>query len=227
MHNRFTKVSIISNEEKVSKNFLTPSQLVIFLDDTKKHESITNYSFLLTVAYSGVRKGEALGLQWKNVDFENNTITIERTSDYIGTRTPKTKNSNRTILVDKMVMNQLDKYMKWCKKLLFSYGKILTEDTFVFISDHGANPLSRIVRLMERIFKRTSLPKITLHDLRHTHCTILLNRGLNVKVIAERLGNTPQMIHEIYGHVLKELEQESVTLFSQSLEVSGATIGAY
>lgn len=47
-----------------------------------------------------------------------------------------------------------------------------------------------------------------------------------MKVITERLGNTPQMIYEIYGHVLKELEQESVSLFNQSLESSGAIIGA-
>ena len=67
-----------------------------------------------------------------------------------------------------------------------------------------------------------SLPKITVHGLRHTHCTVLLNRGVNVKVIAERLGNTPDMVYKVYGHVLKEMETESVSLFSQSLQTSGA-----
>ncbi|KZD38424.1 hypothetical protein B4083_2400 [Bacillus cereus] len=47
-----------------------------------------------------------------------------------------------------------------------------------------------------------------------------------MKVIAERLGNTPQMIYEIYGHVLKEMESMSVELFSQSLAESGANFGA-
>jgi len=47
-------------------------------------------------------------------------------------------------------------------------------------------------------------PKITFHGLRHTHATILLNSGQNVKAIAQRLGNTPAMIYEIYGHVMKE-----------------------
>lgn len=76
------------------------------------------------------------------------------------------------------------------------------------------------------VLNKTSLPSITIHGLRHTHCTILLNQGLNVKVIAERLGNTPQMIYEIYGHVLKEMESMSVELFSQSLAESGANFGA-
>ena len=81
-------------------------------------------------------------------------------------------------------------------------------------------------KIMYKIIQRTRLPKITLHGLRHTHCTILLNRGLNVKVIAERLGNTPKMIYEIYGHVLKEMEEASVVAFSQSLNEIGAKSGA-
>uniref|UniRef100_UPI00406BE529 tyrosine-type recombinase/integrase n=1 Tax=Metasolibacillus sp. FSL K6-0083 TaxID=2921416 RepID=UPI00406BE529 len=68
-------------------------------------------------------------------------------------------------------------------------------------------------------------PKISLHGLRHTHATILLNNGQNVKVIAERLGNTPNMVMNTYGHVMKELEQESVTVFSASL-ATGAKSGA-
>lgn len=80
--------------------------------------------------------------------------------------------------------------------------------------------------IVNRIIGRTKLPKTTLHGLRHTHATILLNDRLLVKVIAERLGNTPQMIHTVYGHVLKEMEQESVTSFSRSLEAVGAKSGA-
>lgn len=117
-----------------------------------------------------------------------------------------------------MVLKQLTSYKLWCKKI--------TDETFVFITDHGASPHSSITRSVNRILTRTSLPKITIYGLRHTHCTISLNRGRNVKVIAERLGNTPAMVYNVYGYVLKELEQESVMLFSESLEASGANIGA-
>ena len=121
----------------------------------KKQESITNYSFLLTVAYTGIRKGEAMGLQWKNIYFENNTITIERTRVNLGVRSPKTNNSYRTISIDEMVLNQLDSYKKWCNKTLFAYGNIVTDETFVFITDHGAFPLSSIARSINRILTRT------------------------------------------------------------------------
>lgn len=66
---------------------------------------------------------------------------------------------------------------------------------------------------------------MTLHGLRHTHATILLNSGIIVKVIAERLGNTVEMIYTIYGHVLKELEEKAVDLFAEIL-ASEANFGA-
>lgn len=233
--NRFTKVTIptVAKKKKEAANFLTPAELVTFLDDVKQHENITHYTFFLTIAYTGIRRGEALGLQWRNIDFQNNTITIERTRDVIGIHTPKTMNSYRTILVDEMVMKQLVNYLKWCKKALLKHGRKLHEDlskddTFVFIFEHAADPIAPTspIYTINKVLERTNLPKTTIHGLRHTNCTILLNRGLNVKVIAERLGNTPKMIMDVYGHVLKELEAESVSLFSQTLQASGAKIGA-
>lgn len=130
--NRFNKITIEQEEQK--DNFLTASELNKLLQTAKKEENITNYTVLLLLAYTGVRKGEALGLKWQDVDFENKTISINRTRDNKGTREPKTKNSYRTILIDDVVINQLKKYKTWCKKTLFEFGKKLNEETYVFIS---------------------------------------------------------------------------------------------
>lgn len=161
-----------------------------------------------------MRKGEICGLHWKNIDFKNNIITIERTRDDIGTRTPKTKNSYRRILVDDLVIDQLKKYQVWCKQILLKHGKQLDDQLFVFINTfnnllHGAaiHNMFRDTILKAGILNNDGEPKITFHGLRHTHATILLNSGQNVKAIAQRLGNTPAMIYEIYGHVMKELEE--------------------
>ena len=238
--NRFTKVSFSNSEVSdvdENENYLTPAELNLFLETAKETEDITSYSYLLIMAYTGFRPGEACGLQWKNIDFDNNTITIERTRDAKGTRSPKTKNSYRTILVDEMVMRQLKSYQVWCKQTMLALGARYTENSFVFISHQTAEPISGNTLLnMGRVQIAAGLvyvnkegktkPKSTLHGLRHTHATILLNSGQNVKVIAERLGNTPAMIYEIYGHVLKELEQESVDIFNRSLEANGAKSGA-
>ncbi|MFJ7954032.1 tyrosine-type recombinase/integrase [Lysinibacillus sp. NPDC096418] len=225
--NRFLRVALPEEEEKI-ENFFTPNQLLTFLNDAKQNENITNNTLLLTIAYTGVRLGEACGLQWRNIDFDNNKITIERTRNYAGTGKPKTKNSYRSIQVDKSVIDQLATYKTWCKSLLLSIGKKLNADTFVFLSEQTNEPIhpTNTAAVMLRIVQRANLPKVTIHGLRHTHATILLNDGLPVKVIADRLGNTPRMIHTVYAHVLEEMEQESVAVFSRSLEDARANFRA-
>lgn len=61
----------------------------------------------MTIAYTGMRKGEALGLQWRNINFSNKTITIERHRDNNGVDSTKTKNSERTIRIDDIVLQHL------------------------------------------------------------------------------------------------------------------------
>ncbi|RIJ64164.1 site-specific integrase [Rummeliibacillus sp. POC4] len=225
--NRFTKVAILNDKEAdVKNNFLTPAELNILLNDVKQNENITNYSLILTLAYTGIRRGEALGLQWQNIDFKKHTITVERTRDDKGTRTPKTKNSYRTIVVDEIVMVQLENYKKWCKKELLKVGKKLTGESFIFISSDIPEPIKEHIpiHIIRKSIKRTGIHKINVHGLRHTHATILLNNDFNVKAIADRLGNTVQMIYNVYGHVMKKTEKESVLVFNQAL--NGAKTGA-
>ena len=131
--NRFNSIKVEQNER--TDNYLTPEELEILLSAAKEHGNSTQYMFILLLAYSGMRKGEALGLHWKNVDFENNTITIEHTRDNEGIRTPKTKNSYRTIDIDRKVMQQLKVYFIECKELKLSYGHKLNKDNdLVFIA---------------------------------------------------------------------------------------------
>lgn len=119
-------------------------------------------------------------------------------------------------------------------KTLLKHGKTFDEHQLIFITEFN-NPLHGMA--IHKIFRDTMFkagilnddgePKITFHGLRHTHATILLNGGQNVKVIAEHLGNTPAMIYQIYGHVMKELEEQTMEVFSKSLEIeTGAKSGA-
>lgn len=221
------------SKEVAEKNYLTPSELNTLLDVMKENEDIAYYTLFLTIAYTGVRKGEALGLQWRNIDFINKTITVERHRGTNGIGSTKTQNSERTIKVDDTVIKQLKNYLKAVKKLLLKYGKRLNDDltqeqSLIFISPHNGEPLSPtgINHLFNRNVKKAKLPSTTIHGLRHTHATILMNNGIPVKAIAERLGNTPEMIHTVYGHVLKELEDKTVSVFSDTLKVNGAKSGA-
>lgn len=180
-----------------------------------------------------MRKGEALGLQWRNIDFANQTITIERTRGNNGVGSTKTKNSERTIKVDDMVLEQLQSYRTAVKALLLSHGRklhidIAKDDSFIFLSPHTAEPFvsTGLNSIFNRFVEAAELPATTIHGLRHTHATILMNNSIPVKAIAERLGNTPEMIHTVYGHVLQEMEAQTVSVFSESLKAIGAKSGA-
>lgn len=217
--NRFNKISI--NQAEEADNFLTAQELKSFLNSAKDLENITNYTLILLLAYTGLRKGEALGLKWNNIDFDNKTLTVERTRDNKGARDPKTDNSYRTILIDDELITQLKKYKKWCRELLISFGRHLTEDDYVFLSYQTGKPITDNTPKysVDRIVKKTGSKRITPHGLRHSHATILIGQRIPVKVIADRLGNTPQMILDVYGHTFKDLEEESVSAFEKALNI--------
>jgi|SRR5690625_960792 len=229
--NRIRKVVIEQDDKK--DNFLNPDELNAFLSYVKSYGNITNYTFVLLLAYSGLRSGEGAGLKWSSINFKEETVTVEYTRDGHGLRRPKTKNSNRTIKMDKIVMKQLKIYQKWCIETKFSYGKQLDkENDFVFISHQGGEEVSHyyLGQFFDKFYKKIEeddidLKRITPHGLRHTHATILISLSIPPNAIAERLGNTIEMIYKIYAHFYKELETQSVTVFGEFL-ASGADIGA-
>ena len=224
--NRFNKITI--ETEDIKDNFYTTSELNSFIQSAKELENITNYTLIILLSYTGLRKGEAHGLTWEDINFEERTLTVRRTRDNKGVRSPKTKRSSRTILINEELVKQLSVYRTWCKQIKLSFGYRLKDDDFIFISYQSGSPITEntIMYSMRRISKETNLKTISPHGLRHTHATILISQRIPVKVIADRLGNTPQMILDIYGHSFKDLEEESVVAFDQALRQIGATSGA-
>src|SRR5690625_2047688 len=212
-------------------NFLTPYELNVFLHYAEKVR-MSDYTLILLLAYTGMRFGEALGLHWSDVDFDENTVSIKRTRDVLGARKPKTENSIRTIKVDELVFKQLKKYRAWCMQRKLEFGEQLEEVDFVFLNNDGSmnyykELLSIAIRRIYRNMKKDDIEinKITSHGLRHTHCTILLSQGNQVKTVADRLGKAPETIFETYSHSFEELEEHAVVSFSQSLQ-AGAVSGA-
>ncbi|WP_309143145.1 site-specific integrase [Domibacillus sp. A3M-37] len=102
--NRFSKITITDLGEKSKNNFLTAAELKVFLAEAKQLDHHTDYALILLLAYTGLRKGEALGLTWDDIDFEKKTLNVNKTRDKYGTRTPKTEKSYRTILIDDFLL---------------------------------------------------------------------------------------------------------------------------
>ena len=163
------------------------------------------------------------GLKWNDINFDKKELKVERTRDQYGDRSPKTKRSFRTILVDDVVLDQLKTYKTWCKKTLFAYGEKLKDDgdDYIFISHQSGTPIgdNTLSACFDRIEKKTKTKRITPHGLRHTHATILIGQKTPLKTIADRLGNTPAMILDVYGHSFKELEIASVEAFNFAMNL--------
>jgi len=214
--NRFNKITIKMEPRK--DNYLTPVGLNHFLETAKRIANITNYTVFFLLAYTGLRKGESLGLRWSDVDFEACTLTVDRTRDWKGTRAPKTLRSYRTIPIDVVLVRQLKVYRTWCKRLKLSLGEHLRDDDYIFINFRTGSPSSEnFSYFFNKVIEESRVKKITVHGLRHTHATILITKR-PVNEVAHRLGNTPEMIHKVYGHLMEDMKIESVSAFSESLK---------
>lgn len=207
----------VPDKSKKLDNFLSQSELNTLLTATKKQSSFTMSTLILFIANTGVRKGEAHSLRWRDIDFENKTIKIEWTRDEHGIRSPKTLNSYRTIHVDDNTLNPLKEYKTWCKQKKLSNGEHLKEDDIIFISNRGGIPVCQnsINQALSSLIEKNGIKKITPHGLRHTHATILLNRRVSVATVAKRLGNTAEEIHRTYGHSDEDADLQAVEIFSK------------
>lgn len=170
--------------------------------------------FTLALA-AGLRKGELLGLEWKDVDFENQQIYIHQTIVFTNQgphiKTTKTKKSKRYVTLPQSVMNELKAYRKhWAKeKLQKGDVWIEKEREWLFHSFNGTHmyPTSPSKR-WKQFIDRHGFKYIRLHDLRHTSASLLIAQGVHAKIISERLGHSDiSVTMNTYGHAFKSADR--------------------
>jgi len=184
----------------------------------KALESHTLEIPIKVILFLGLRRGELLGLKWSDIDYYNKTITIQRnlirggdTGTKVILTTPKTEESNRTIVLSDNIINMFNKYKLYQSELKLKQGKIYKDNDFIFCNEDGSNinPASFSKRFGEFI-KNNNLKHIRLHDLRHTNATMMLLSKVPAKVVSERLGHSNISITlDLYSHVLDEMKQEA------------------
>ena len=187
-----------------------------FLKAAQGHREYIAFLLALT---TGMRQSEILALRWKDIDFDRQTISVNQTLEHDGkglnTKT-KSHNSYRLISIDDETINQLKKH-----KGLISREKLLLGPGY---QDHGlviptsvGTPLNprNLLRTFYRFIKLSGVPKITFHDLRHTHASLLLMQKENPKAVAERLGHDVRMLMETYAHILPNMQKETAANFGK------------
>lgn len=141
--------------------------------------------------YSGLRVGELMALEVEDFDFDRNTISISKqyNDDYNSVTIPKTASSVRTVTLPPSIMAMV-------KDLFDSYYEIPRPRPFSYVSRKG------IRFVMDRAAEKAGVHKIKIHDLRHSHASMLIRQGINVAAIAQRLGHSSATTTlNIYSHV--------------------------
>lgn len=160
-------------------------------------------NFFNLMFYCGTRPGEAMALKFS--DLNGNYLTIDKTIDSHRKReigTPKTVSSNRTIVIDNKLKKELLKL-----RLFYEEKYNLKDDYFIF---GGIKPLapSTINRRKLEACKKSGIRPITLHQFRHSHTTLLMNKGILVNEVSRRLGHSKvSTTLDIYSHTDKMQEK--------------------
>ena len=195
----------------------TAEQLKAFLDSVADDRLRPLWHL---IAMTGMRRGEAIGLRWSDIDLENSRLSVRRalvpTNREVVISEPKTAKGRRVIALDPATVEvlksqaarQLDEQQQWDE------GQ--SETGLVFTAENGAalDPES-VSRYFRQAVKKAMLPQIRLHDLRHTHATLALQAGVHPKVVSERLGHaTVSITLDTYSHAIPALQEEAAALIA-------------
>ncbi len=171
------------------------------------------YSLWHLLAMTGLRRGEALGLQWGDVDLETRRLSVRRSlvpeGKGLAVHEPKTAHGRRVVALDAETVDVLK--VQAARQLEQSAGAGWKEGDWVFTDEHGEVLHPWLVsRCFRRAVKEAMLPDIRLHDLRHTHATLALQAGVHPKVVSERLGHASVSITlDTYSHAIPAMQEEA------------------
>ena len=206
--------------QKKDVNYFQPEQ-VEQIRNALENEPIKWKTIVHLFLITGARRGEILGLKWKNVDFEKNQIYICNNVLYTSDRgiyedTPKTEKSIRYIALPKETMMLLQQYRAWQNEYKLSVGKAWKEKDFVFTQEDG-EPMhpDSVTDWLKKFSKRNNLPHINPHAFRHTMASILYYNGVDTISISKRLGHAqPSTTANIYAHVIEQADKENADIIA-------------
>ncbi|MED1201774.1 tyrosine-type recombinase/integrase [Heyndrickxia acidicola] len=169
---------------------------------------------------TGMRQGEILGLRWIDIDFENQLLFVRQTLSHDGKEFipgAKTASGVRSIALDQDTIQLLKRHLELVAT--DKDNKDYKDGGLVVCTNLGEKiPPRMIMRVWYKLLRDSHLPKITFHDLRHTHASLLLKNNVHPKVVSERLGHSSiQITLDTYSHLLPNMQKEAAGKFWQTL----------
>ena len=191
----------------------TPQQTSIFLKRAARHEQ---YALFLLLAFTGMRRGEAVGLRWVDVDSEAKVVHVARQVVQNGWEVeetePKSESSIRPVMLSDELAIELTRYRQWQDAARKATGEEWVDSGRVFTTADGSglHPAS-VSAWFKQLAREADLPPIRLHDLRHGAASLMLAANVDIKVVSELLGHSGTTItRDIYTSVFDPLKRRAV-----------------
>ena len=204
--------------EKKTPNYFQPEDISLIVDALEdvplKWQAMT-YLYML----SGARRGEILGLRWKDIDFDNNRIHIENCVLYsanVGTYedSPKNESSERYVPLPVEAFQILKKWRACQAENRFKLGEMYHDNDLVFARDDG-NPMhpDSVTKWFAKFAERNNLKHINPHAFRHSMASILFYNKVDPVSISKRLGHSQvSTTTDIYSHIIAEADKQNADL---------------
>ena len=190
----------------------TPGQVREFLAHVSEHRLAPLWRLIAT---TGLRRGEALGLRWADLDLDHARLSVQQSLvSVIGGpkfNEPKTLNARRSIDLDAETVTKLRRWRVRLAEEQLSAGEAWDRSGLVFVDEIG-RPLNphTVTRVFCRLAAEAKLPPIKLHGLRHSHATAMLAAGISPKIAQERLGHfSVSLTLDTYSHTIAGMQAEA------------------
>ena len=187
----------IGKEKKLEMNFWTMDEYKQFSRAVMKKDGV--FQAFEMLYWCGIREGELLALTPADFDFDKHTVSISKTFQHTGGKDiitpPKTEKSNRTITMPRFLADEMQEYLK------MQYDIGLDDRMFPVTKSY-------LYREMQRGCQETGVKRIRIHDLRHSHISLLIDQGFSAVAIADRVGHESIDITYNYAHLFPSKQAE-------------------
>lgn len=189
-----------------------------------EQEPLKYQAFFQLAIFGGFRRGELLGLEWKDIDFETHLISIRRTSQYskakgVYTDTTKTESSKRCLKMPDVVMQTLKEHKIEQSKERLKTGDqwCVTDRVFTRWNGLPMHPNTTYL-FLERFCKRNQLRRVNVHSFRHLNASLLIGEGTDIRTVSAALGHSQASTTlNIYAHTLAEAQARAADSIADKL----------
>ena len=211
----------ITSDDK--DKYYSKEELKQFLELVESEHDIKLTAMFRLLAYTGIRKGELQALNWDDIDFTNNMITVNKTlalntEKKVVVQTPKSKSSIRSISIDEQTANILKRWKLKQRERFLMVGTRIKKHQPCF-SDEVTNSylyLNFMNANLKRICKKNEFKLIKVHGFRHTHCSLLFESGFTIQEVQDRLGHSDlKTTMSIYAHVTEKQRDNMADKFAK------------